>query len=103
MMAETAASLFASSAAGGETEAPRTGVLPYQAIRQAVREGVICGAPDILPEQLQPASIDLRLGPVAYRVRASFLPGGGRSVREKLAFGSAFRCWLRANSTSCWI
>ena len=41
MMAETAASLFASSAAGGETEAPRTGVLPYQAIRQAVREGII--------------------------------------------------------------
>jgi dCTP deaminase len=45
---------------------------------------VICGAPDILPDQLQPASIDLRLGPVAFRVRASFLPGGGRSVREKL-------------------
>jgi dCTP deaminase len=83
-MAETAASLFASSGATSEADAPRTGVLPYQAIRQAVRDGMICGAPDILPEQLQPASIDLRLGPVAYRVRASFLPGGGRSVREKL-------------------
>jgi dCTP deaminase len=59
-------------------------VLPYQAIRQAEREGVIRGAPAILPEQLQPASIDLRLGPVAYRVRASFLPGAGRTVREKL-------------------
>ena len=83
-MAEVATTLFASSGETAEPESPRTGVLPYQAIRQAVREGVICGAPDILPDQLQPASIDLRLGPVAFRVRASFLPGGGRSVREKL-------------------
>jgi dCTP deaminase len=83
-MAEVATSLFASSGETAEPESRRTGVLPYQAIRQAVREGVICGAPDILPDQLQPASIDLRLGPVAFRVRASFLPGGGRSVREKL-------------------
>ena len=83
-MAEAATSLFASSGETAEPDSPRTGVLPYQAIRQAIRDGVICGAPDILPDQLQPASIDLRLGPVAYRVRASFLPGGGRSVREKL-------------------
>lgn len=83
-MAEVATTLFASSGETAEPESPRTGILPYQAIRQAVREGVICGAPDILPDQLQPASIDLRLGPVAFRVRASFLPGGGRSVREKL-------------------
>ena len=83
-MAEVATSLFASSGETAEPESRRTGVLPYQTIRQAVREGVICGAPDILPDQLQPASIDLRLGPVAFRVRASFLPGGGRSVREKL-------------------
>jgi dCTP deaminase len=83
-MAEVATTLFASSGETAEPESSRTGVLPYQAIRQAVREGVICGAPDILPDQLQPASIDLRLGPVAFRVRASFLPGGGRSVREKL-------------------
>ena len=83
-MAEAATTLFASSGEAAEAESPRTGVLPYQTIRQAVRDGVVCGAPDILPDQLQPASIDLRLGPVAYRVRASFLPGGGRSVREKL-------------------
>ncbi len=83
-MGGAAETLFGSSGGTSEPEAPRTGVLPYQAIRQAVREGVICGAPDILPEQLQPASIDLRLGPVAYRVRASFLPGGGRTVRERL-------------------
>ena len=60
-MTEAAASLFASSGTEMEAEAPRTGVLPYQAIRQAVRDKMICGAPDILPQQLQPASIDLRL------------------------------------------
>lgn len=34
------------------------------------------GAPPIQPEQVQPASVDLRLGPNAWRVRAGFLPGG---------------------------
>jgi dCTP deaminase len=34
--------------------------------------------------QVQPASIDLRLGPVAYRVRASFLPGPAATVAEKM-------------------
>ena len=37
-----------------------------------------------LPEQVQPASLDLRLGTVAYRVRASFLAGHGRTVAERL-------------------
>ncbi|HEX2215486.1 MAG TPA: 2'-deoxycytidine 5'-triphosphate deaminase, partial [Xanthobacteraceae bacterium] len=32
-------------------------------------------APAFAPDQIQPASLDLRLGNVAYRVRASFLPG----------------------------
>ena len=37
------------------------------------------------PEQIQPASLDLRLGRVAYRVRASFLPGAGRfAVSDRL-------------------
>lgn len=35
-------------------------------------------------DQIQPASLDLRLGQTAYRVRASFLPGPRRSVKEKL-------------------
>ena len=34
--------------------------------------------------QMQPASLDLRLGPKAYRVRASFLPGKNRTVAEQL-------------------
>src|SRR5262249_24394632 len=81
-MAEAATTLFSSAESDG-TEAPRTGVLPYQALRQAVRENVIFGTPAIELEQIQPASIDLRLGPSVYRVRASFLPSG-RLVKDKL-------------------
>ncbi|MGI9017494.1 MAG: 2'-deoxycytidine 5'-triphosphate deaminase [Euzebya sp.] len=62
----------------------RSGILPSQWLRQAVDEGVIdAGDYRILPENLQPASLDLRLGEVAYRVRCSFLPDEV-SVEEKL-------------------
>src|SRR5689334_21590702 len=40
---------------------------------------------DILPDQVQPASIDLRLGDYAYPVDASFLPGKGTKVLDKMA------------------
>ena len=36
-------------------------------------------------DQIQPASLDLRLGAVAYRVRASFLPGPGTAVARRIA------------------
>src|SRR4051812_44701796 len=36
------------------------------------------------PDQIQPASLDLRLGEVAYRVRASFLPGPRTTVGERI-------------------
>ncbi len=36
------------------------------------------------PSQIQPASLDLRLGSKAYRLRASFLPGQGRRVADIL-------------------
>jgi len=39
---------------------------------------------DLDSDQVQPASLDLRLGRVAYRVRASFLPGPGTPVSDKL-------------------
>ena len=68
------------------TNSPRTtGILPYQAINALRRSGEILAEADILPEQLQPASIDLRLGTVAYRVRASFLPGPEATVAEKIS------------------
>jgi dCTP deaminase len=62
-----------------------TGLWPAQMLRGAVMLGhEIMAAVPIEPEQIQPASIDLRLGEVAFRVRASFLPGGRASVRDKL-------------------
>ncbi len=75
--------------AGGLFPAPdgerSTGLLPAQLLRAAVQGGheVMAAAP-IGEDQIQPASIDLRLGEVAYRVRASFLPGARSSVAEKL-------------------
>ena len=61
-----------------------TGILPCQAIDALIRNREIVSDVDILEEQIQPSSIDLRLGSVAYRVRASFLPGGTSAVRDKL-------------------
>jgi len=64
---------------------PTTGLLPSQMLREAVTQGrEILSPQPIGDDQIQPASIDLRLGEVAYRVRASFLPGTRASVRDKL-------------------
>ena len=59
------------------------GLLPREKIEVMVRRGMI-SSPEIEDAQFQPASLDLRLGPRAYRVRASFLPGKDFSVRERL-------------------
>jgi dCTP deaminase len=61
------------------------GVLPAQALRVMIAAGTLNGSPAILPDQIQPASLDLRLGTVAYRVRASFLAGNGAKVADRLA------------------
>ena len=50
------------------------GVLPYQALRAAVEERWISSPVPFGEAQFQPASLDLRLGAVAYQLRASFLP-----------------------------
>jgi dCTP deaminase len=51
------------------------GVLPNHLLRDAIAAGVISADGDPVPdESLQPASLDLRLGEVAYRIRCSFLP-----------------------------
>jgi dCTP deaminase len=64
--------------------AARTGILPFQAINNMLREHEIWAKTEILAEQVQPASIDLRLGPTAWRVRASFLPGPDSTVLDKM-------------------
>ena len=61
-----------------------SGILPSQTLRALIRDGEITGEPRVLDNQVQPASLDLRLGSTAYRIRASFLPGRGRTVAEKL-------------------
>ena len=60
------------------------GVLPSQTIREMLADGRITVSEPIPEGQIQPASLDLRLGNVAYRVRASFLPGKNRSIVERL-------------------
>jgi dCTP deaminase len=61
------------------------GILPCQSIDALIAAGAITSAAPFDPDQVQPASLDLRLGARAWRVRASFLPGLGRRVAERIA------------------
>ncbi|WP_094021976.1 2'-deoxycytidine 5'-triphosphate deaminase [Maliponia aquimaris] len=62
-----------------------TGVLASQQIDALIASGAIRADLPFVEGQVQPASLDLRLGPVAYRVRASFLAGQGRRVADRIA------------------
>jgi len=62
-----------------------TGVLPSQIIETMLQTGEISVSSPVAEGQVQPASLDLRLGTVAYRVRASFLAGHDRSVQDRLS------------------
>src|SRR6187397_3417195 len=53
-------------------------------IAELTEAGGILPAYEFVPDQIQPASLDLRLGEVAYRVRASFLPGPLTTVAERI-------------------
>ncbi|MDB5902784.1 MAG: 2-deoxycytidine 5-triphosphate deaminase [Betaproteobacteria bacterium] len=83
----------------GEVEAPRrtgdelardalthsTGILPSHELERLVRGSKEIEALEPIEDsQFQPASLDLRLGPIAYRVRASFLPGKDATVAQRL-------------------
>jgi len=63
---------------------PHPGVLPDHAIEAMAAAGQIRPERPFADTQVQPASLDLRLGTTAYRVRASFLAGAGRTVAERL-------------------
>jgi dCTP deaminase len=67
-----------------EYPAKDTGVLSYQGLRNMVREGQIVSHVPIASDQFQPASLDLRLGRRAWRVRASFLPGSDATVMDRV-------------------
>src|SRR5579859_894598 len=60
------------------------GILPDRMIAALVKSGAIIPAGELDEDQIQPASIDLRLGEIAYRVRASFLPGPDATVGERI-------------------
>ena len=62
----------------------RAGVLAAQHLEELIAAGRITGDPPVQPAQVQPASVDLRLGATGYRVQASFLPGERATVRERL-------------------
>lgn len=60
------------------------GILPDRMIAELVKTGAIIPSYALAPDQIQPASLDLRLGETAFRVRASFLPGPRTSVAERI-------------------
>jgi dCTP deaminase len=60
------------------------GILPDRMIAVLAESGAIIAAYPFVPDQIQPASLDLRLGEAAFRVRASFLPGPRTTVAQRI-------------------
>lgn len=83
-MTDLSLPLFHGPEDGPPTRLHATGVLPHQAIEACIEAGIIRSALDVDADQVQPASLDLRLGSMAYRVRASFLPGATGTVERRL-------------------
>jgi dCTP deaminase len=76
------------------------GVLPSQRLREAVSRGwMVAGERRILPEAVQPASVDLRLGDHAWALRCSFLPDSHSTVEEKAKDVAFDRIDLRDGAT----
>jgi dCTP deaminase len=71
-----------------------SGIFPARLI-EALRDGGGIAAPPFDADQVQPASLDLRLGDVAYRVRSSFLPGPEHTVAERIKSLELHRLDLR--------
>ena len=62
-----------------------TGICASQRLKTMIGAGEFRATQSVTDAQIQPASLDLRLGTRAWRVRASFLAGEGRSVASRLA------------------
>src|SRR5450631_4526452 len=67
-----------------ESDSLSKGILPVQRLEELVRNGNIRASSPISEDQIQPSSIDLRLGKTGYRVSASFLPTQYATVQQKL-------------------
>ncbi len=84
-MSQPDETLFGDADEGDSYGRHSTGILPSHVLRRLIRgRHELLAAEDFEEAQIQPASIDLRLGPVAWRVRASFLPGPNATVEDKL-------------------
>lgn len=66
------------------TDRTQNGILPCQSIEALIAAAGVTAPGPFDADQVQPASLDLRLGERAWRVRASFLPGQGRTVAQRL-------------------
>ncbi|MEL0286424.1 MAG: 2'-deoxycytidine 5'-triphosphate deaminase, partial [Paracoccaceae bacterium] len=74
------------------------GVLSDRQMGMMIETGQITSEWDIEEGQVQPASLDLRLGAKAYRVRASFLPGRSATVSDRLNEFTMHEMDLRAGA-----
>lgn len=84
MSTSTSAATGAEQAAAVPGSAP--GVFAAQSLRRAIElDWIRSGLSLREPGRIQPASLDLRLGEVAWRLRCSFLPDRGSTVEDKLA------------------
>ena len=72
------------NAPAGSSHADGTGVIPHHGLRDMMRREEIFARAPFEPDQMQPASIDLRFGRRAWRVRASFLPGKDNKVEVRI-------------------
>jgi dCTP deaminase len=80
------------------TMTPKCGIAPAHIIRQMAEQGHIIAGQAFDADQVQPASLDLRLGEVAWRVRASFMPGPRNTVADRLERLSLHRIDLTAGA-----
>jgi len=89
---------------------PVNGILPRQDIADLIEKGVIRGchpadglchaaeSKTVMPPQIQPASLDLCLGDMAYRLKASFLPGKGQTVEQAVETVTVHKVDLKAGA-----
>ncbi len=72
------------------------GILPDRMIAAMADAGLILPEYPFVESQIQPASLDLRLGNIAYRVRASFLPGPGATAPSERSISCSFNSSMRS-------
>jgi dCTP deaminase len=68
----------------GDLPELKSGIWPAQWIAAAIERRDILAQDQIARDQIQPSSLDLRLGSFAYKVPASFLPGRDMTVKDKI-------------------